>query len=275
MVEEALTDAAVLARMRAAVEVLRDAGLDIDITGNRESHLRRAVRWQRYSRGPVSALHRDCAADIVRGSLRLWSLAGGVPVGVSPSGPVARPLARVRLTALVRSRCAALRADLTAEAAGLSRRGVGSFEDKVRREFHRVAAEVDAALAEFGLPADSSCLHIEPLLPPLRRPRLENQLTTLIGAGFGIGVSLTIGRLAAALFPALFPSWVPAGWMPTAAVGCGMLGVALTTWIVLARRLLAERNAAERWMLESLANIRPALEERMLTRLLVAELAVN
>ena len=39
-------------------------------------HLPRAVRWQRYSRGPVSDLHRACGADIARGSLRLWSRAG-------------------------------------------------------------------------------------------------------------------------------------------------------------------------------------------------------
>lgn len=266
MVEEVRTDAAVLARMRAAVGVLREAGLQIDTTGDRESHLRRAVRWQRYSRGPVSALHRACADDIVRGSLRLWSLAGGVPVGLSPSAPVSRPLARVRLTALVRSKCAALRADLTVEVAGLSRRGVGRFQDRVRREVLRVVMEVDAALAEFGLPADPSRLQVESLLAPLRRPRLENQLTTLMGAGFGVGVSLTVGRLVAVLCPY---------WMPAAAIGCGLLGLGLTTWIVLVRRLLAERNAAERWMLESVANVRPALEERVITRLLLAESTAN
>ena len=262
VVDQASTDAAVLARMRAAVEVLRAAGVEIDITGDRESHLRRAVRWHRYSRGPAPALHRACAADIVRGSLRLWSLAGGVPVAVSPFGPAARPLARVRLTALVRSRCAALRAQLTAEAAGLSGRAIGLFEDRVRREVLRVVAEVDAALAVFGLPADSSGLQVEGLLAPLRRPRLENRLTTLMGAGFGAGVTLTVGRLVAALCPS---------WMPAVAIGCGLIGLVLTTWIVLARRLLAERNAAERWMHESVANVRPALEERVLTRLLLAE----
>jgi hypothetical protein len=35
------------------------------------AHLRRAVHWRRYSRGPVDALHRSCGADIARGSLRL------------------------------------------------------------------------------------------------------------------------------------------------------------------------------------------------------------
>ena len=35
------------------------------------AHLRRAVHWRRYARGPVNALHRSCGADIARGSLRL------------------------------------------------------------------------------------------------------------------------------------------------------------------------------------------------------------
>lgn len=59
-------DAAVLAAMEAAAEVIRADGLD---TGP-EDPLRRAVHWQRYSRGPVNALHRRCGADIARGALR-------------------------------------------------------------------------------------------------------------------------------------------------------------------------------------------------------------
>lgn len=55
-------DAAVLAVSTAAAEVLWAAGLDPD-AGD-------AVRWQRYSRGPVDALHRDCGADLARRALR-------------------------------------------------------------------------------------------------------------------------------------------------------------------------------------------------------------
>ena len=70
-------DDTVVARMAAAVDVVEAAGLEVDPVD--EPHVRphicrRAVRWQRYSRrGPVSDLHRACGADIVRGSLRLWS----------------------------------------------------------------------------------------------------------------------------------------------------------------------------------------------------------
>lgn len=72
-------DATVIARMTAAVDVVEAAGLDVDRCDSPAAHLRRAARWQRYGRGPVSATHRACGADIARGSLRLWSHAGGSP----------------------------------------------------------------------------------------------------------------------------------------------------------------------------------------------------
>jgi hypothetical protein len=69
-------DDTVVARMAAAVNVVEAAGLNVDRCDSAAAYLRRAVAWQRYSRGPVAALHRACGADIVRGSLRLWSKAG-------------------------------------------------------------------------------------------------------------------------------------------------------------------------------------------------------
>jgi hypothetical protein len=64
-------DGTVAAVMAAAVQVVGAAGLEVD----QSSHLERAVHWRRYSRGPVNALHRRCAADICRGSLRLHARA--------------------------------------------------------------------------------------------------------------------------------------------------------------------------------------------------------
>jgi hypothetical protein len=72
-------DDTVIARMAAAVDVVEAAGLPVDPRDGQADHLRRAVTWQRYSRGPVSAVHRSCGTDIARGSLRLWSQAGGSP----------------------------------------------------------------------------------------------------------------------------------------------------------------------------------------------------
>jgi hypothetical protein len=65
------TDETVLAVMAAAVDVVEAAGIAVDRGDDAPSHLRRAVHWRRYSRGPVDALHRSCGADISRGSLRL------------------------------------------------------------------------------------------------------------------------------------------------------------------------------------------------------------
>lgn len=64
-------DVTVLAAMAAAVEVVEAEGVRVDSADDRAAHLRRALHWRRYSRGPVNGLHRRCAADISRGSLRL------------------------------------------------------------------------------------------------------------------------------------------------------------------------------------------------------------
>lgn len=65
------SDAAVLATMSAAVDVVEAEGLRVDTADHPEAHVRRAVQWRRYGRGPVDALHRSCSVDITRGSLRL------------------------------------------------------------------------------------------------------------------------------------------------------------------------------------------------------------
>jgi hypothetical protein len=72
-------DDAVIGRMAAAVEVVEAAGLTVDPADDAAAHLRRTEQWQRYGRGPVSAVHRACGSDIARGSLRLWMRAGGSP----------------------------------------------------------------------------------------------------------------------------------------------------------------------------------------------------
>ena len=70
-------DDTVVARMMAAVDVVEAVGMDVDRGDTAAAHLRRAVHFQRYRRGPVAATHRACGADIVRGSLRLWTKVGG------------------------------------------------------------------------------------------------------------------------------------------------------------------------------------------------------
>jgi hypothetical protein len=66
-------DDTVVARMAAAVELAEAAGLAVGPV----EPLPRAVHWERQGRAALSELRRACARDITRGSLRLWSRAGG------------------------------------------------------------------------------------------------------------------------------------------------------------------------------------------------------
>jgi hypothetical protein len=65
------SDAVVLAAMTAAVDVVEADGVTVDVRDDATAHLGRARHWRRYGSGPVNALHRNCSADIVRGSIRL------------------------------------------------------------------------------------------------------------------------------------------------------------------------------------------------------------
>jgi hypothetical protein len=76
-------DDTVVARMAAAVDLAEAAGLEVGPRDDPAAHLPRALRWQRYSRGPVSDVYRACGADIARGSLLLWSQAWKSPPGGS------------------------------------------------------------------------------------------------------------------------------------------------------------------------------------------------
>lgn len=66
-----VSDVTAMATMTAAVDVVTAAGLSVDWGDTAAAHLDRALAWRTYGRGPVNPLHRQCSADIVRGSLRL------------------------------------------------------------------------------------------------------------------------------------------------------------------------------------------------------------
>nr|WP_240431047.1 hypothetical protein [Mycobacterium kyogaense] len=70
-------DDVTLAVMTAAVEVVEASGATVDRADDLGAHTRRALRFHHLSRGPLDALHRRCAADIMRGSLRLLEPCGG------------------------------------------------------------------------------------------------------------------------------------------------------------------------------------------------------
>lgn len=269
----AMADSDALTRMAPASAVLRAAGVEVEpCADTTEGLLRQAVHWQRFARGAAPERLRACGMDLARGSLRLWTAAGGVPGPVAPV--VSRrqiQLARMQLSAQCRTICSQLRAQLVREAATLPVRGLTQFGERVRAEVLRAAAELDGILsrriAAFGvLEEPVSDWKVGEAVPPPRISRLENRLATALGVGFGAGIAVTVGRFAAALWS---DRAVAAG------IAGGLLGLALMCWVVAARRLLIERAAAERWVTETTGHLRADMEQRVLTRMLVAESAAR
>ena len=64
------------ARITAAAAALEAIGASAP---RAVDHLARARHWQRYARGPLTAVHQSCAMDAARGALRLWAQSGGRP----------------------------------------------------------------------------------------------------------------------------------------------------------------------------------------------------
>ncbi|MBA0046422.1 hypothetical protein [Mycobacteroides sp. LB1] len=71
------SDDLLVAAMQCAVDAATAAGIPVELSDHPEDHRYRAERWQRFAAGPVTATYAAMGTDIVRGSLRLWRLAGG------------------------------------------------------------------------------------------------------------------------------------------------------------------------------------------------------
>jgi hypothetical protein len=181
--------------------------------------------------------------------------------------------ARVQLTYFARNRCTSVRAELQEDASNMGRRRLGQFEGYVRTRAEEVMEEVDEGITthlgdvatELGLSAPVPPLPLaapEVSQPPLKSRRLETQLTTILGAGFGFGVALAVTRLFAGLAPGLTIAGLVAG---------GLVGLLLTVWVVGIRGLLQDRAVLDRWVTDVTATLRSAVEERVATRVLAAE----
>ena len=88
----------------------------------------------------------------------------------------------------------------------------------------------------------------------------------ILGAGFGLGVALVVTRLLAGLAPGLTVAGLVAG---------GVVGLALTVWVVGIRGLLHDRAVLDRWVTDVTNVLRSAVDERVATRVLVAETALT
>jgi hypothetical protein len=88
----------------------------------------------------------------------------------------------------------------------------------------------------------------------------------ILGAGFGLGVALVVTRLFAGLAPGMTVAGLVAG---------GIVGLVLTVWVVGIRGLLHDRGVLDRWISDAVNVLRSAVEERVATRVLVAETALT
>ncbi|AEF34173.1 MULTISPECIES: hypothetical protein [Mycobacteriaceae] len=186
--------------------------------------------------------------------------------------------ARVQLSYFARKRCASVRGELAEDAAGMTRRRLPQFEAYVRGRLEEVVADVDQGVSEhladvaqeLGLSGDAAATTSTPQFetgaPALSSRRLETQLMTLLGAGFGLGVALALSRLFANLAP---------GLTAAGAVACVVVGVAVTVWVVRIRGLLRDRAVLDRWVGEATAALRSALQELVALRVVAAESALT
>ncbi len=185
--------------------------------------------------------------------------------------------ARVELTYSARSRCATARTDLQKQVAAANPRRFDALEREVRRRCGDVIADVAEevtvrtremadALGLDGLPQSVPARPMTLEVPPLKSRRLETQLMTVLGAGFGLGVALLVSRL----FAGMAPDAAVAG----SAVG-GVIGVAVTVWVVSSRGVLHDRAVLDRWVGEATSAVRAAVEEQVATGVLAAEAALT
>ncbi|WP_237572837.1 hypothetical protein [Mycolicibacterium lacusdiani] len=270
-------DAATLLRMTAAVAVVEAAGLPVDRGDDRDAHRRRATHWRRYGRGRVVPLHRSCSADIVRGSLRLLEEARGRPSSRQTGGAAARRAAvhqsRLRLVQWVRGECSDAAGRWRTDAASVPRRGAADFEARVRAAATALIDDVDDRVKRNARALAGPHAHFDGAgAPAVRLPapvstsrRVENQLTGVLGAGFGLGAGLASGRLLAE---------VAGGPISAGVLGGALMGVIVTVWLIAVRNLLHTRAVLDRWAVDVAAAVRSHCEAVVASRLLTVEVAL-
>lgn len=174
--------------------------------------------------------------------------------------------ARLALTHAARRRCASLRTELLDAAAAARRPEIASFPEQVRRRCAEVSAAVEADLAAHTAEA-AEVVAVPPIGaadPPLNSRRLETQLMTVLGAGFGLGVALVVTRVLAGVAPGLSVAALAVG---------AVVGLATTGWVVRARALLHDRAVLQAWVGDMVVAVRAAAEERVATGMLTVEAA--
>lgn len=84
----------------------------------------------------------------------------------------------------------------------------------------------------------------------------------VLAVGFGLGVALAVSRLLAGAAPRLAVTGLAVG---------ALVGLLLAVWVVSIRGLLHDRAVLDRWVNDTTATVRSAVEELVATRVLKAE----
>lgn len=181
--------------------------------------------------------------------------------------------ARVQLAYFARSRCASVRTELSEDVADWNGRKVERLESYVHRRSADVVREVDDGITEHLVDVATELGLSAPAVPPpdpipdpgrpgLRSRTLEARLMMVLGAGFGLGAAFAVSRLFAGLAPGLAAVGVLIG---------AVAGLLLSWWVVGIRSVLHDRAVVDRWITEVTARLREATEQRVASRVLVAE----
>ena len=183
---------------------------------------------------------------------------------------------RVQLAHFARNRATRVRSELAADAAQLTHRSIATFEAHVRTRVGDVVEEVEDGITQQladvavrlelpGAPVTAPPPTPQIPAPPLKSRRQETQLMMILGAGFGLGVALVVTRLFAGLAPGMTVAGLVVG---------GAIGLVLTVWVVGIRGLLHDRGVLDRWVTDVINVMRSDTEERVATRVLIAETAL-
>ncbi|MEU9805720.1 hypothetical protein [Mycobacterium sp. NPDC050853] len=188
--------------------------------------------------------------------------------------------ARMTLLYFARKRVGSVGGELREDIAELKRRDVPGFGDRVRRRMAEVVAEVEQGteehLAEVSsevtqhwvAPRASANRPVPPETsdPSVRSRRLETRMMALFGVFFGLGAALTVSRLVAYARPGLA--------LVGLAVGL-VAGACIAVWLVAVRGLLHDRAVLDRWLGDTMGELRGYLEQWVAARVLEVETRLN
>ncbi|MGH3724868.1 MAG: hypothetical protein ACRDUS_12200 [Mycobacterium sp.] len=191
-------------------------------------------------------------------------------------------IAQSRMTLLyfARKRVGSVGGELREDIAELKRRDVPGFGERVRRRAAEVVAEVEQGTEEHLAEVSSEVTeHWAPPRPSVNRPappktgdpsvrsrRLETRMMALFGVFFGLGAALTVSRLVAYARPGLALVGLIVGLAA---------GACIAVWLVAVRGLLHDRTVLDRWLGDTMGELRGYLEQWVAARVLEVETRLN